>query len=214
MLSNSEVDELERLIVYSDLQRLPMILSKAIPILFSELRLTRAALDGKAMAFLGAFEDEAGEPGEDSSGLYPGNANDRLAEGVPFCYEERSEGLGEGASAWDGEEEGETLAEGVSEGGLPGRDESECDGQEVQELHDGGAARDDGGPAAVDSEGPKRPAKPKRNSRKVKRDSLSVDARAFEQELGWEALDDAPEPEPAPPVHVEPDTAPEPEVDW
>ena len=57
MLSDEQVNELENLIVYSELNQLPLILSRAIPILFSELRVVRAALDEKTSRFLGGFDD-------------------------------------------------------------------------------------------------------------------------------------------------------------
>lgn len=64
MLSNSQVDELERLIVFSTMDNLPLVLSRAIPLLFSELRLVRATLDSKVGDFLGGLSsaDEQREP--------------------------------------------------------------------------------------------------------------------------------------------------------
>ena len=56
MLEDKQIDELERLIVFSELKDLPMILSRAIPLLFSELRLVKATLDSKVSTFLGGFD--------------------------------------------------------------------------------------------------------------------------------------------------------------
>ena len=79
MISNSQVDELERLIVFSTMDNLPLVLSRAIPLLFSELRLVRATLDSKVGDFLGGI----------------GNADDRrtevdqgaASEGLPSRHE-------------------------------------------------------------------------------------------------------------------------------
>lgn len=56
MLDDRQIDELERLIVFSELRDLPMILSRAIPLLFSELRLVKATLDSKVNNFLGGLD--------------------------------------------------------------------------------------------------------------------------------------------------------------
>jgi len=74
MLSNSQVDELERLIVFSTMDNLPLVLSRAIPLLFSELRLVRATLDSKVGDFLGGIgnaDDERTEVDQraDTEGL-------------------------------------------------------------------------------------------------------------------------------------------------
>ena len=61
MLSNSQVDELERLIVFSTMDNLPLVLSRAIPLLFSELRLVRATLDSKVGDFLGGIGEQREE---------------------------------------------------------------------------------------------------------------------------------------------------------
>jgi hypothetical protein len=55
MLSDAQVDELERLIVFSTMDTLPLVLSRAVPLLFSELRLVRATLDSKVGDFLGGI---------------------------------------------------------------------------------------------------------------------------------------------------------------
>jgi hypothetical protein len=74
MLSDKQVNELENLIVFSTMDNLPLILSRAIPLLFSELRLVRATLDSKVGDFLGGIgnaDDERAEVDQDSghSGL-------------------------------------------------------------------------------------------------------------------------------------------------
>jgi len=56
MLDDKQIDELERLIVFSELKDLPMILSRAVPLLFSELRLVKATLDSKVSNFLGGLD--------------------------------------------------------------------------------------------------------------------------------------------------------------
>ena len=56
MLEDKQIDELERLIVFSELKDLPMILSRAVPLLFSELRLVKATLDSKVNHFLGGLD--------------------------------------------------------------------------------------------------------------------------------------------------------------
>ena len=63
MLSDSQIDELERLIVFSNMDDLPLVLGRAIPILFAELRMVRATLDSKVNAFLqGGTSDASGLP--------------------------------------------------------------------------------------------------------------------------------------------------------
>jgi len=55
MLSDAQINELESLIVFSTMDNLPLVLSRAIPLLFSELRLVRATLDSKVGDFLGGI---------------------------------------------------------------------------------------------------------------------------------------------------------------
>jgi len=59
MLDDRQIDELERLIVFSELKDLPMILSRAVPLLFSELRLVKATLDSKVNNFLGGLDAQS-----------------------------------------------------------------------------------------------------------------------------------------------------------
>ena len=47
MLTNEQVDELEAVIFGASMENLPLVLGKAIPLLFAELRVVRATLDSK-----------------------------------------------------------------------------------------------------------------------------------------------------------------------
>ena len=58
MLSDREIDELESVIAGSTLQQLPMLLMKAIPLLFSELRVSRAALESHSNDLLRELTSE------------------------------------------------------------------------------------------------------------------------------------------------------------
>jgi hypothetical protein len=64
MLSDAEIDQLERLIVHSDLNQLPLILMRAVPMLFAELRVVRAALDQHTNSFLGEQTDDRAWSGD------------------------------------------------------------------------------------------------------------------------------------------------------
>jgi hypothetical protein len=88
MLNDSQVDELERLIVFSTMDNLPLVLSRAIPLLFSELRLVRATLDSKVGDFLGGIghADEQREPVDSrpsSDGLRGGHESVAARPQVP-----------------------------------------------------------------------------------------------------------------------------------
>lgn len=75
MLRDDEIDQLENYIVHSTIQDLPALLMRAIPLLFSELRLARAALDQQTAAFLqGGHRDSQGEAvnGREGSGVAGG----------------------------------------------------------------------------------------------------------------------------------------------
>ena len=58
MLSNEQVDELEAVIFGANMENLPLVLGKAIPLLFAELRVVRATLDSKVNHFLGDMPDD------------------------------------------------------------------------------------------------------------------------------------------------------------
>ena len=87
MLSDKQIDDLERLIVFGTMDDLPLILSRAIPVLFAELRLVRATLDSRVNDFLqGGLSNAGGVPqGDSHEGTDSGSAAD-----VP----ERSQQLG------------------------------------------------------------------------------------------------------------------------
>ena len=56
MLTDEQIDELEHFIFNSTTQDLPVVLGKALPLLFAELRVVRATLDSKVSTFLGEVE--------------------------------------------------------------------------------------------------------------------------------------------------------------
>ena len=56
MLDDRQIDQLEQLIVFSTMDELPLVLSRAIPVLFAELRLVKATLDSKVNSFLEGIE--------------------------------------------------------------------------------------------------------------------------------------------------------------
>lgn len=91
MLSDEQVDQLEQLIIYSTMDNLPLVLSRAIPLLFAELRTVRAALDQKANSFLeGVLNEQAAEQavgtsdGEGPSGLHERDVDQRPDEEASF----------------------------------------------------------------------------------------------------------------------------------
>ena len=64
MLSDEQIDEMERLIYFSEPDQVMEVLSKLIPVLFAELRITRGTLSSKVNQFLGdvGHGDEADAP--------------------------------------------------------------------------------------------------------------------------------------------------------
>lgn len=69
MLSDKQIDDLERLIVFGTMDDLPLILSRAIPVLFAELRLVRATLDSRVNDFLqGGLPSDLPEAATDYEG--------------------------------------------------------------------------------------------------------------------------------------------------
>jgi hypothetical protein len=58
MLTDSQVDELEAVIFGASMENLPLVLGKAIPLLFAELRVVRATMDSKVNDFLGEIPDD------------------------------------------------------------------------------------------------------------------------------------------------------------
>ena len=82
MLSNEEIDKLENLIVFSELNRLPLILSRAIPALFAELRVVRAALDEKTASFLGDLIDDRNGASDTNNSQHTPAVNSGLPDRV------------------------------------------------------------------------------------------------------------------------------------
>ena len=58
MLSDEQINELEAVIFGANMENLPLVLGKAIPLLFAELRVVRATLDSKVNTFLGEMPDD------------------------------------------------------------------------------------------------------------------------------------------------------------
>ena len=72
MLNDEQVDALERAVYGSTMDNLPMVLGKVLPMVFSEWRLTRAALDEKASRFFGSQGHGIDEDDDQSSsGVVP-----------------------------------------------------------------------------------------------------------------------------------------------
>lgn len=57
MLSDKELDAFEEAIFNADLQRIPYLLGRALPMLFAELRLTREALNTQTEDFFRSIRD-------------------------------------------------------------------------------------------------------------------------------------------------------------
>ena len=69
MLSDKEIDQLEQYMVHSTLNDLPALLMRAIPLLLSELRIARAALNAQTETFLkGETNDRGGKDVEGDGG--------------------------------------------------------------------------------------------------------------------------------------------------
>lgn len=94
-MTDEQVDELERLIIYSTMDNLPLVLSRAIPLLFAELRTVRATLDARVNSFLEGFTDDARAEGGDSAGIPVGADVDRGGDEVSL-------GIAEGTAAMPG----------------------------------------------------------------------------------------------------------------
>lgn len=159
MLSNEEIDKLENLIVFSELNRLPLILSRAIPALFAELRVVRAALDEKTASFLGdLIDDRHGTSGANNSQPSPAadsGLHDRVvgvepATQVPAAQKEGSvpdldEGGGpkkaRGKSARGrSRRDGDSPASGPYQELLDGRAGQQAVGREINQQDGGGGA--------------------------------------------------------------------------
>ena len=57
MLTDAQIDEMENLIYFSEPDEVMEVLSKLIPVLFAELRITRGTLDSKVNSFLNGVSD-------------------------------------------------------------------------------------------------------------------------------------------------------------
>lgn len=57
MLSDEQIDEMENLIYFSEPDQVMEVLSKLLPVLFAELRITRGTLDSKVNSFLNGVSD-------------------------------------------------------------------------------------------------------------------------------------------------------------
>ena len=57
MLTDEQVDEIENLIYFAEPDQIMEVLSKLLPVLFAELRITRGTLDSKVNSFLNGVND-------------------------------------------------------------------------------------------------------------------------------------------------------------
>ena len=57
MLTDEQIDEMENLIYFSEPDQVMEVLSKLLPVLFAELRITRGTLDSKVNSFLNGVSD-------------------------------------------------------------------------------------------------------------------------------------------------------------
>ena len=64
MLSDAQIDEMENLIYFSEPDEVMEVLSKLIPVLFAELRITRGTLDSKVNLFLNGVSDAGNSTNE------------------------------------------------------------------------------------------------------------------------------------------------------
>lgn len=62
MLTDEQVDEIENLIYFAEPDQIMEVLSKLLPVLFAELRITRGTLDSKVNSFLNGVSDARDEP--------------------------------------------------------------------------------------------------------------------------------------------------------
>lgn len=68
MLTDMQLDELERALFLAHRADIPLVVGKLLPVLFAELRVTRAALDLKAEDFLRGHEHDLSGPGTEGPG--------------------------------------------------------------------------------------------------------------------------------------------------
>ena len=62
MLSNEQIDQMEQMIYFAEPDEVMEVLSKLIPVLFAELRITRGTLDSKVSQFLGEVNEQHPTP--------------------------------------------------------------------------------------------------------------------------------------------------------
>ena len=58
MLTNEQIDQMEQMIYFAEPDEVMEVLSKLIPVLFAELRITRGTLDSKVSQFLGEVNEQ------------------------------------------------------------------------------------------------------------------------------------------------------------
>lgn len=75
MLSDHQINELERVISESKLQDIPVLLTRLVPTLFAELRLAREALRDQTDSFFQGVVNESGRSGDGSQGVPAGNVH-------------------------------------------------------------------------------------------------------------------------------------------
>ena len=94
MLTNDQVDELEAVIFGANMENLPLVLGKAIPLLFAELRVVRATLDSKVNSFLGDLpDDEEGTTDGGSDQALRGRTLDSEQSARPLRGVDKPEGV-------------------------------------------------------------------------------------------------------------------------
>ena len=71
MLSDAQIDEMERLIYFSKPDEVMEVLSKLIPVLFAELRITRGTLNSKVNSFLGEINNAPTDEGTQGDSSEP-----------------------------------------------------------------------------------------------------------------------------------------------
>ena len=62
MLTNEQIDQMEQMIYFAEPDEVMEVLSKLIPVLFAELRITRGTLDSKVSQFLGEVNEQHPHP--------------------------------------------------------------------------------------------------------------------------------------------------------
>ena len=100
MLTNEQVDELEAVIFGANMENLPLVLGKAIPLLFAELRVVRATLDSKVNNFLGDMpDDQEGKTDGRSDQNVCGGTQDAEPSASPVRGVDKSKGVAANAEA-------------------------------------------------------------------------------------------------------------------